>query len=149
MLIAKGVEPRNLELELTESVLMDDAEAAVVTLVKLKDMGVQIAIDDFGTGYSSFSYLRRFPSDALKLDQSFVRDIMADPRDAAIVHAMIGMGASLNQRIIAEGVETGAQLDFLRRHGCGGAQGFYFSRPVEAERVANLFKVGILDGVVH
>jgi predicted signal transduction protein with EAL and GGDEF domain len=149
VLIATGVKPPNLELELTESVLMDDPEAAVVTLVKLKDMGVQIAIDDFGTGYSSFSYLRRFPSDALKLDQSFVRDIMADPRDAAIVHAMIGMGASLNQRIIAEGVETGAQLDFLRRHGCGGAQGFYFSRPVEAERVANLFKAGILDGVVH
>jgi EAL domain-containing protein (putative c-di-GMP-specific phosphodiesterase class I) len=149
VLIATGVKPPNLELELTESVLMDDPEAAVVTLVKLKDMGVQIAIDDFGTGYSSFSYLRRFPSDALKLDQSFVRDIMADPRDAAIVHAMIGMGASLNQRIIAEGVETGAQLDFLRRHGCGGAQGFYFSRPVEAERVANLFKAGILNGVVH
>ncbi len=149
VLIATGVKPRNLELELTESVLMDDPEAAVVTLVKLKDMGVQIAIDDFGTGYSSFSYLRRFPSDALKLDQSFVRDIMADPRDAAIVHAMIGMGTSLNQRIIAEGVETGPQLEFLRRHGCGGGQGFYFSRPVAAERVANLFKVGILDGVVH
>ena len=74
---------------------------------------------------------------------------MADPRDAAIVHAMISMGTSLNQRIIAEGVETRAQLDFLRRHGCGEAQGFYFSRPVVAERVANLFKDGILDGVVH
>ena len=128
---------------------MDDAEAAVVTLVKLKDMGVQIAIDDFGTGYSSFTYLRRFPSDALKLDRSFVQDIMADPRDAAIVHAMISMGTSLHQRVIAEGVETGAQLDFLLRHGCEGGQGFYFSRPVVAERVANLFKFGILDGVVH
>ncbi|MGA2429333.1 MAG: EAL domain-containing protein [Candidatus Acidiferrum sp.] len=149
VLIATGVEPQNLELELTESVLMDDAEAAVVTLVKLKAMGVQVAIDDFGTGYSSFAYLRRFPSDALKLDQSFVQDIMADPRDASIVHAMISMGASLNQRIIAEGVETSAQLEFLRRHGCGEGQGFYFSRPVVAERVANLFKVGMLDGVVH
>jgi EAL domain-containing protein (putative c-di-GMP-specific phosphodiesterase class I) len=149
VLIATGVEPQNLELELTESVLMDDAEAAVVTLVKLKAMGVRVAIDDFGTGYSSFTYLRRFPSDALKLDQSFVRDIMADPRDAAIVRGMINMGASLNQRIIAEGVETSAQLAFLRRHGCGEGQGFYFSRPVVAERVANLFKVGILDGVVH
>jgi EAL domain-containing protein (putative c-di-GMP-specific phosphodiesterase class I) len=149
VLIATGVEPQNLELELTESVLMDDAEAAVVTLVKLKAMGVQIAIDDFGTGYSSFTYLRRFPSDALKLDQSFVQDIMADPRDAAIVQAMIGMGASLNQRVIAEGVETGAQLEFLRRHGCGGGQGFYFSRPVTADRIANLFKVGILNSVVH
>jgi diguanylate cyclase (GGDEF)-like protein/PAS domain S-box-containing protein len=149
VLIATGVEPQNLELELTESVLMIDAEAAVVTLVKLKAMGVQVAIDDFGTGYSSFAYLRRFPSDALKLDQSFVQDIMADPRDASIVRAMINMGANLNQRIMAEGVETGAQLEFLRRHGCGEGQGFYFSRPVVAERVANLFKVGILDGVVH
>ena len=149
VLIATGVEPQNLELELTESVLMDDAEAAVVTLVKLKAMGVQVAIDDFGTGYSSFTYLRRFPSDALKLHQSFVHDIMPDPRDAAIVRAMINIGASLNQRIIAEGVETSAQLEFLRRHGCGEGQGYYFSRPVVAERVANLFKVGILDGVVH
>jgi diguanylate cyclase (GGDEF)-like protein/PAS domain S-box-containing protein len=148
-LIATGVEPHNLELELTESVLMDDAEAAVVTLVKLKAMGVQVAIDDFGTGYSSFTYLRRFPSDALKLHQSFVHDIMADPRDAAIVRAMINIGAGLNQRIIAEGVETSAQLEFLRRHGCEEGQGFYFSRPVVAERIANLFEVGILDGVVH
>ena len=149
VLIATGVEPQNLELELTESVLMDDAEAAVVTMVKLKAMGVQVAIDDFGTGYSSFTYLRRFPSDALKLHQSFVHDILADPRDAAIVRAMINIGASLNQRIIAEGVETSAQLEFLRRHGCGEGQGYYFSRPVVAERVANLCKVGILDGVVH
>jgi diguanylate cyclase (GGDEF)-like protein/PAS domain S-box-containing protein len=149
VMIATGVKPQNLELELTESVLMDDAEAAVVTLVKLRAMGVQVAIDDFGTGYSSFTYLRRFSSDALKLDQSFVQDIMADPRDAAIVRAMINVGASLNQRIIAEGVETSAQLEFLRLHGCGEGQGYYFSRPVAAERVANLFKVGILDGVVH
>ena len=149
VLIATGVEPENLELELTESVLMHDAEAAVVTLIKLKAMGVQVAIDDFGTGYSSFTYLRRFPSDALKLHHSFVQEIMADPRDAAIVSAMINIGRSLKQRIIAEGVETSAQLEFLRRHGCGEGQGYYFSRPVVAERVANLFKVGILDGVVH
>lgn len=149
VLIATGVEPQNLGLELTESVLMHDAEAAVVTLVKLKAMGVQVAIDDFGSGYSSFTYLRRFPSAALKLHQSFVQDIMADPRDAAIVRSMINIGTSLNQRIIAEGVETSAQLKFLRRHGCGEGQGYYFSRPVAAERVPNLFKVGILDGVVH
>jgi EAL domain-containing protein (putative c-di-GMP-specific phosphodiesterase class I) len=93
--------------------------------------------------------LRRFPSDALKLHQSFVQDIMADPRDAAIVRAMIHMGAGLNQRIIAEGVETSAQLEFLRHHGCEEGQGFYFSRPVVAERLASLFKVGILDGAVH
>jgi len=149
VLIATGVEPQNLELELTESVLMHDAEAAVVTLLKLKAMGVQVAIDDFGTGYSSFTYLRRFPSDALKLHHSFVQEITVDPRDAAIVSAMINIGRSLKQRIIAEGVETSAQLQFLRRNGCGEGQGFYFSRPVVAERVANLLKVGILDGVVH
>jgi diguanylate cyclase len=112
-------------------------------------MGVQVAIDDFGTGYSSFTYLRRFASDALKLHHSFVQEIAVDPRDAAIVSAMINIGKSLKQRIIAEGVETRAQLEFLRRNGCGEGQGFYFSRPVVAERVANLLKVGILDGVVH
>ena len=149
MLIATGVEPQNLKLELTESVLMRDAEFAVVTLVKLKAMGVQVAIDDFGTGYSSFTYLRRFAVDALKLHQSFVREITTDPRDAAIVSAMINIGTSLKQRIIAEGVETSAQLEFLRLHGCGEGQGYYFSRPVVAERVANLFKGGIPEGVVH
>jgi diguanylate cyclase (GGDEF)-like protein/PAS domain S-box-containing protein len=149
VLIATEVEPQNLELELTESVLMHDAEAAVVTLAKLKIMGVKVAIDDFGTGYSSFTYLRRFPADALKLHHSFVQEITSDPRDAAIVSAMIGIGRSLGQRIIAEGVETSTQLEFLRRHGCGEGQGFYFSRPVVAERLADLFKVGILDGVVH
>jgi diguanylate cyclase (GGDEF)-like protein/PAS domain S-box-containing protein len=148
-LITTGVEPQNLELELTESVLMHNAEAAVVTLIKLKAMGVQVAIDDFGTGYSSFTYLRRFPTDALKLHQSFVQEIATDPRDAAIVSAMISIGRSLKQRIIAEGVETSAQLEFLRRQGCGEGQGYYFSRPVVAERIANLFKAGILDGVVH
>jgi diguanylate cyclase (GGDEF)-like protein len=149
VLIATGVEPKNLELELTESVLMHDAEAAVVTLVKLKAMGVQVAIDDFGTGYSSFTYLRRFQSDALKLDHSFVQEIAADPRDAAIVSAMINLGRSLEQRIVAEGVETSAQLEFLQRHGCGEGQGYYFSRPVVADRLADLFNVGMLDGVVH
>jgi diguanylate cyclase (GGDEF)-like protein/PAS domain S-box-containing protein len=149
VLIATGVEPQNLELELTESVLMHDAEAAVATLAKMKTMGVQVTIDDFGTGYSSFTYLRRFPVDALKLHQSFVREIATDPRDAAIVSAMINIGTSLKQRTIAEGVETGTQLEFLRLQGCGEGQGYYFSRPAAAERIANLLKVGILDGVVH
>jgi len=149
VLIATGVEPQNLELELTESVLTHDAEAAVVTMVKLKAMGVQIAIDDFGMGYSSFTYLRRFPSDALKLHHSFVQEIAAGPRDAAIVNAMINVGKNLKQRIIAEGVETHAQLDFLQRHECGEGQGYYFSRPVVAERAADLFKSGMRDGVLH
>jgi diguanylate cyclase (GGDEF)-like protein/PAS domain S-box-containing protein len=149
VLIATGVEPQHLELELTESVLMRDAEAAVVTLVKLKAMGVQLAIDDFGTGYSSFTYLRRFPSDALKLHQSFVQEITADPADAAIVSAMINLGRSLKQRVIAEGVETRAQLKFLQHHGCGEGQGYYFSPPVVAEQAGRLFKDGIRQGLVH
>jgi diguanylate cyclase (GGDEF)-like protein/PAS domain S-box-containing protein len=148
-LIATGVEPEDLELELTESVLMRDAEAAVVTLAKLKAMGVQLAIDDFGTGYSSFTYLRRFPSDALKLHQSFVQEITADPADAAIVSAMINLGRSLKQRVIAEGVETRAQLKFLQHHGCGEGQGYYFSPPVVAEQAGRLFRDGIPEGVVH
>jgi diguanylate cyclase (GGDEF)-like protein/PAS domain S-box-containing protein len=149
VLIATGVQPQNLELELTESVLMQDAESAVVTLVALKAMGVQLAIDDFGTGYSSFTYLRRFPCDALKLHQSFVQEITADPEDATIVSAMINIGRSLKQRVIAEGVETRAQFDFLQRHGCGEGQGYYFSRPVAAEVAANLFKSGMPEGLVH
>jgi diguanylate cyclase (GGDEF)-like protein/PAS domain S-box-containing protein len=149
VLIATGVEPQNLELELTESVLMHDAESAVVTLVALKAMGVQLAIDDFGTGYSSFTYLRRFPADALKLHQSFVQEITADPGDATIVSAMINIGKSLKQRVIAEGVETRAQLKFLQRHGCGEGQGFYFSHPVEADEAGKLFKAGLPAGIVH
>jgi EAL domain-containing protein (putative c-di-GMP-specific phosphodiesterase class I) len=142
VLIATGVAPQNLELELTESVLMRDAEAAVVTLVKLKAMGVQLAIDDFGTGYSSFTYLRCFPSDALKLHQSFVQEITADPEDAKIVSAMINIGRSLNQRVIAEGVETREQLNFLQRHGCSEGQGYFFSHPVAAEQAVELFRAG-------
>jgi diguanylate cyclase (GGDEF)-like protein len=149
VLIATGVKPQHLELELTESVLMRDAEGAVVTLAKLKAMGVQLAIDDFGTGYSSFSYLRRFPSDALKLHQSFVQEITADPADAAIVSAMINLGRSLKQRVIAEGVETRAQLKFLKLHGCGEGQGYYFSPPVVAEQVRKLFEGGMPAGGVH
>jgi diguanylate cyclase (GGDEF)-like protein/PAS domain S-box-containing protein len=149
VLIATGVEPEHLELELTESVLMRDAEAAVVTLLKLKAMGVQLTIDDFGTGYSSFTYLRRFPSDALKLHQSFVQEITADEADAAIVSAMINLGRSLKQRVIAEGVETRAQLKFLQLHGCGEGQGYYFSPPVVAEQAARLFKDGLPEVVVH
>jgi diguanylate cyclase (GGDEF)-like protein/PAS domain S-box-containing protein len=149
VLIATGVEPSNLELELTESVLMQDAESTVGTLRALKTMGVQLAIDDFGTGYSSFTYLRRFPMDALKLHQSFVQDITVDPGDATIVGAMISIGRSLKQRIIAEGVETLAQLNFLQRHDCGEGQGYYFSRPVAAAQAGKLLKAGIREGAVH
>jgi len=147
-LIATGMEPPNLELELTESVLMEDVESTVITMRALKAMGVRLAIDDFGTGYSSFTYLRRFPSDALKLHQSFVHDITEDPGDATIVSAMINIGKSLKQRVIAEGVETRAQLDFLRRHDCDEGQGYYFSRPVAADQVAQLFNTDLRVGGV-
>jgi EAL domain-containing protein (putative c-di-GMP-specific phosphodiesterase class I) len=149
VLIATGVDPANLELELTESVLMEDAESTVRTLGALKAMGVRLAIDDFGTGYSSFTYLRRFPVDALKLHQSFVQEITADPGDASIVSAMIKICQSLKQRVIAEGVETLAQLNFLRHHGCNEGQGFYFSRPVVAEQAEKLIEAALREGVVN
>jgi len=149
VLIATGVEPANLELELTESVLMQDAESTVRALGALKAMGVQLAIDDFGTGYSSFTYLRRFPVDALKLHQSFVQEITADPGDATIVSAMINIGKSLKHRVIAEGVETRAQLNFLQRHECSEGQGYYFSHPVVAEQAGKLLETGIREAVAH
>lgn len=132
------LEPGYLELELTESVLMQDGEGADSVLQALKAMGVQLTIDDFGTGYSSLSYLKRFPIDVLKIDQSFVRDITSDPDNATIVSAVISMGKSLNQRVIAEGVETQEQLAFLQSQGCDEGQGYYFSRPVVAEEFARL-----------
>lgn len=125
-----GLEPRYLELELTESVIMHDAEAAVSVLIALKTMGVQIAIDDFGTGYSSLSYLKRFPIDTLKIDQSFVRDVAAD---GAIVSAIINMAKSLGEKVIAEGVETQEQVDMLRKRKCDAMQGFFFSKPLDAQ----------------
>ena len=137
------VEPRYLELELTESVLMQDAEPTNFVLQALRAMGVQLAVDDFGTGYSSLSYLRQFPIDALKVDQSFVHDITSDPEDATIVSAVIGMGKSLRQRVIAEGVETREQLAFLQAQGCDEGQGYYFSRPLVAGEFARLLGNGI------
>jgi diguanylate cyclase (GGDEF)-like protein/PAS domain S-box-containing protein len=148
-LIATGMEPQNLELELTETVLMQDAESAVVTLSALRAMGVRLAIDDFGTGYSSFTYLRRFPVDTLKVGQSFVQEITADPEGSTLVGAMISIGKSLKQRVVAVGVETASQLDFLQRHGCGEGQGSYFSHPVVPEQAARLFKSGVQEGMVR
>jgi diguanylate cyclase (GGDEF)-like protein len=137
-----GLAPRYLELELTESILMHDVDTSASVLQALKDMGVQLAIDDFGTGYSSLSYLKRFPIDTLKIDQSFVRDIATDADDATIVDAVIGMGRNLNQRVIAEGVETQAQLAFLQARHCEEGQGFHFSHPVPAEEFARLLDTG-------
>ena len=137
-----GLAPHYLELELTESILMQDAESSASALEALKAMGVQLAIDDFGTGYSSLSYLKRFPIDTLKIDQSFVRDIVNDVDDATIVSAVIGMGRNLKQRVIAEGVETREQLTFLRTQQCEQGQGFHFSHPLSAENFALLLVNG-------
>jgi len=143
-----GLDPRSLELELTESVVMKRAESAASVLKTLRTNGVQVAVDDFGTGYSSLSYLRKFPIDALKIDQSFVRQITTAPDDTTIVTAVISMGRSLKLRVVAEGVETLQELKFLQAHECDEAQGFYFSRPVLPEQFARLLKTGISEAAV-
>ena len=137
-----GLAPHYLELELTESILMHDVESSTSMLEAFKAMGVQLAIDDFGTGYSSLSYLKRFPISTLKIDQSFVRDIATDADDASIVSAVIGMGKNLKQRVIAEGVETQAQLALLQARHCDEGQGYHFSHPVSAEDFALLLDTG-------
>ncbi|MGF6282344.1 putative bifunctional diguanylate cyclase/phosphodiesterase [Pseudomonas silensiensis] len=128
-----GMEPALLELEITEGVLMQNVDTTVSALTRLKVIGVRLAIDDFGTGYSSLSYLRRFPIDVLKIDQSFIRGLSSDSNDAALVSAIISLGRSLKLTIIAEGVETLEQLDFLKAHQCEEGQGFYFSKAVEPD----------------
>jgi len=134
-----GLNPRLLELELTESVLMKNAEETVSTLRALKEMGVHISIDDFGTGYSSLSYLRRFPLDTLKIDRSFVKEIPADSDSAEITKAIIAMAHSLKLRVLAEGVETEEQYAFLRDHGCEVLQGFLYSRPLPYEELVRFY----------
>ncbi|MCL4472238.1 MAG: EAL domain-containing protein [Gammaproteobacteria bacterium] len=135
-----GIDPRLLELELTEGLLMENTSETSAVLAQLKMQGLQIAIDDFGTGYSSLSYLKRFPIDRLKIDRSFVRDISTDPNDAAIAVAVINLARSLGLSVIAEGVETREQLAFLDVQKCDEYQGFYFSRPIPAEEIAQLLK---------
>ena len=137
------IEPRYLELELTESVFMRDAASTGSLLQAIADLGVKLAIDDFGTGYSSLSYLSRFPIDTLKIDQSFVNRMNGNPDDANIVRAVISMGKSLRQRVIAEGVETSEQHASLVGLHCDQGQGFYFGRPVPAEALAILLKTGL------
>jgi EAL domain-containing protein (putative c-di-GMP-specific phosphodiesterase class I) len=138
-----GLEAQYLELELTESVLMDDAASTECVLQELKSMGVFLAVDDFGTGYSSLSYLRRFPINVLKIDQSFVQQITADPNDSTLVSAIINMGQSLRYRVIAEGVETQQQRAYLRAQNCAEGQGYLFSRPLAAPQFANLLEAGV------
>jgi diguanylate cyclase (GGDEF)-like protein/PAS domain S-box-containing protein len=133
-----GFDSERLELELTETFLMQDSTATAVVLRALKDLGVHLALDDFGTGYSSLSYMRRFPIDALKVDRSFVRHLTTDADDASVVSAVINMGKSLHMRVVAEGVESRAQLEFLQVHECTEAQGYYFGAPCNAGAFAGL-----------
>ena len=137
-----GLAPSGLELEITEGVVMQDAEAAILLLEDMKAMGLKLSVDDFGTGYSSLSYLKRFPIDKLKIDQSFVRDLTTDTDDAVIVSTIISMAHSLKLKVIAEGVESAEQLAFLKQQGCDEIQGYYFSQPVSAEEFTKLLSSG-------
>jgi EAL domain-containing protein (putative c-di-GMP-specific phosphodiesterase class I) len=128
------MEPTRLQLELTESVFMTNVEESVGLLQELKTLGVRLAIDDFGTGFSSLNYLKQLPIDTLKIDRSFVRGISSDPNDAAIVRAILALAQALRIEVLAEGVETDAQCDFLKEINCRPAQGFLFSRPIPPEQ---------------
>ena len=138
-----GFDPHRVELEMTESVLMEDVESTTALLTRLKAMGLRLAIDDFGTGYSSLSYLSRFPTDTLKIDQSFVQQMTTDASSAAIVNTVISMGKSLNQRVVAEGVETPEQLAILRARQCEEGQGYHFSRPLRPEEFSTVLRTGL------
>lgn len=137
------IDPQYLNIELTESTIMQNAEEATKTLHELKEMGVKLSVDDFGTGYSSLSYLKRFPLDTLKIDRSFIKDITTDPDDEALTRAILAMSNSLKLKVVAEGVETDAQLEFLRRNGCDEFQGYLFSRPVSATEMTEMLRSGV------
>jgi EAL domain-containing protein (putative c-di-GMP-specific phosphodiesterase class I) len=126
----ENIDLKHIELELTESMLMDDVSKNIETMLKLKDLQIKLAIDDFGTGYSSLSYLKKFPIDRLKIDKMFIDGISTNEEDKIIVKTIISMSHNLGFKVIAEGVETKQQFDFLKTHGCDGIQGYYFSKPV-------------------
>jgi EAL domain-containing protein (putative c-di-GMP-specific phosphodiesterase class I) len=132
--------PEYLELELTESIVMQDVDSAIVQLRDLKKLGIKLSVDDFGTGYSSLAYLKRFPIDKLKIDQSFIRDLVSDSDDEKIVKAIIGLAQAMNLKVIAEGVETREQFTFLRDHQCDEMQGYWFSKPLPVTKMMKLLK---------
>jgi diguanylate cyclase (GGDEF)-like protein/PAS domain S-box-containing protein len=136
------IDPALINIEVTETALMDDVANGEATLRQLKELGLKLSLDDFGTGYSSLSYLKRFPFDKVKIDQSFVRDILSDSNDAVIVNVIISMAHGLGLKVVAEGVETEAQCEFLRTSVCDEIQGYFFSRPISATAIEDLFKQG-------
>lgn len=141
-----GFDPRLLELEVTESTIMQNPEVTKSILDQLSAMGIRIAIDDFGTGYSSLQHLHTFPIHRLKIDRSFVHDLPGEPKDAAIAISVINLAHSLDIPVVAEGVETQRQLDFLREHGCDEYQGFLHSRPLPPDQIFALLKDGSYRG---
>ncbi len=145
-----GLSPKWLELELTESLLIENTDAAIDMMLQIKDLGVAISLDDFGTGYSSLSYLRQFPVDYLKLDRAFIKDLTASEKDMAITVAISNLARSLKMGLVAEGVEELQHMEFLRHHGCEEAQGFLFSRPVPAEQISSMISEhGYSKGYLH
>ncbi|MGH8506281.1 MAG: putative bifunctional diguanylate cyclase/phosphodiesterase, partial [Stenotrophobium sp.] len=141
-----GLPPASLHLELTENIILRQSESATNALRQLKALGVLLAIDDFGTGYSSLGYLKRFPVDIIKIDQSFVLDLIANPDAAFIIRAIISMAKSLNMKTVAEGVETREQMDFLVESGCDAIQGFYISRALPAEEYLRFVMQSVSGG---
>ena len=135
-----GLSPRRLELEVTETALMDDSETTIETLHQLRALGVRVSLDDFGVGYSSLSYLRRFPFDRIKIDRSFVGTLGESPESVAIVRTIASLGSVLGVETTAEGVETADQLEFVRQSGCTAVQGFYFGKPCAAAEVGNVIE---------
>ena len=142
-LVDSGMAPHLLELEITESMVMHNPVRMVEILTKIKDMGVRLAIDDFGTGYSSLAHIKRFPIDTIKVDRSFIRNVPEDYEDKAIIEAIISMGQTLSLTVVAEGVETQEQMNYLKEHSCHEMQGYYFSKPVSADEFANLLKTNL------
>jgi len=137
-----------IEFEITESLMMDDSDTTMNTLKQIKQLGIDIAMDDFGTGYSSLAYLKRFPIDILKIDRVFVKDVTDDKNDAAIVEAIIAMAKQLKLKVVAEGIETEAQYEFLKERGCEIGQGYLFSKPVDFNGVLALLEKGVALEVI-